>query len=227
MAENDNPNNDPPELVLEEVVEVAPDELDDDQTKFIRESADDLSEEQKETFKAVLEEEEEDTPPEKIKVKTRTPKKKGEKTTPEPEGEDDDEVDLDDEAAIGKVVKKELKPIQDRQDAQDKRSQKLADASAVDSYIRENPEFSRYRANALRYMKTHVDLVASDAFHIVSSEDQQKIGAEKEREAVKKVEEAQSPGTTVRKPKAGEKDWSKATRKEMDAKKAEILEHRE
>ncbi len=220
-GEDNNPPNDPPELVLDEVVEVAPDKLDEDQTKFIREKADDLTDEQKETFKDVLEEEE-GKPPEEIEVRTRTPKKKKKETTPEPE--DDDDVDPEDEEAIGKVVKKEIKPLQDQLDAQTKRSQKLADEGEVDAFIRDNPEFSKYRANALKYMKAHPSLVASDAIGIVSSQDQQKIGAKKEREATQKAEESRSPGSSARKPKAGEIDWSKASRKEVAAKKQEILD---
>lgn len=223
-GKDDNSNNDPPELVLDEVVEVAPDKLDDDQTKFIRENVDDLSDEQKETFKGVLEEEE--PPPEEVEVQTRTPKeKKSKKVTPEPEDEDD-EVDPDDQAAIGKAVKKEIRPLQDQMDAQTKRSQTLADAGEVDSYIRDNPEFSKYRANALSYMKTHPSLVAEDAIRIVSSKDQQKIGAQKERDAAKKAEETQGGGSSARKPKAGKIDWDTASAKDVAAKKAEILDQR-
>jgi len=220
--DNDNPNDNPPELVLDEVVEVTPDKLSDDQTTFLQENVDDLSDEQKEVFKDVLKKEE-DATPEEIEVETRASKKKTKKTTTEPKLTDD-EIDPDDEATIGKVVKRELKPIEDRQDAQDKRSQGLADAAGVDSFIRDNPEFSKYRANALKYMSVHTNLVAGDAMHIVSAKDQQQIGAQKEREAVKKAKETASPGSTARKPKAGKVDWSKASQKEMDAKKAEIVD---
>lgn len=223
----DDPKDSPPELVLDEVVDVAPDELDDDQTTFLRENVDDLSDEQKETFKDVLKKEE-DALPEEIDVETRTPKiKKTKKTTPEPsDDDDDDEVDPDDEAAIDKVVKKQLKPLQDQVDAQNKRSQTLTDATQVDSYIRDNPEFGKYRANALKYMIAHPSLVAEDAFRIVSSKDQQKIGAEKEREATKKAKDTQGGGSSARKPKAGKVDWGAATPEELAEKKAEILDQR-
>ncbi len=207
-------NNDSPELVLSEVAEVAPDDLSDEQTTYLQENVDDLSDEQKETFKDALEkkEDDDDVDPEDVEPETRTtpkPKKK--------EIDEDDEIDPDDEARINKAVAKQLKEagVGDTKDQLE-----------VDNFIRSKPEYSKYRANALKYMKAHPSLVARDAVRIVSADDQQKMGARKEREASKKVKDTQGGGSSVRKPVDGKTDWGKATPEEMAAKKAEVLGHR-
>jgi len=70
------------------------------------------------------------------------------------------------------------------------------------------------------------NIPAQNIMAIVASKDQQKIGAQKERKAIKKAKDTQGGGATFRKPKSGEKDWSKASSEEVDAKKAEILNRR-
>lgn len=216
----------PTELVLEEVVEVAPDKLSEEQTTYLRENTDDLSDDQKETFKDVLEDkEDEDVDPDDVKVQTRVPKKK--KTdAPDDDDDEDDETDPEDKATIDKRVDSKLKPMQDRLDAQDKRSQKVANEVEVDAYIRDNPDFKKYRGVILKHMKhpDYSNVPASSIAAIVSAEDQQKIGAKKEREATEKARDTQSPGTTVRKPSAGEIDWSKAKPEDVAAKRQEILD---
>ncbi len=200
------------ELVLDEVVEVAPDDLSEEQSKYLQENADDLTDEQKETFKETLEKKEEEEEEEDVEPRTRFKPKKPK------EGEEEEDVDDEDEKLIGKVVDQRLKQagVGD-----------VKDQSEVDAYIRENPEYSKYRANALKYMKAHPTLVAEDAVLIVSGTDQQKIGAKKERDAVKKTKETKSGGSSARKPKGGGKDWGEATPAEMAAKKAEIHNRRE
>jgi hypothetical protein len=227
MPEENTPN-DPPKLVLDEVVDVPVDDLDDNQKTFLRESTDDLTDEQKETFKGVLEEEEEEevVDPTKVKVKTRVKTKKP-KVVEEDEGDEEDgDVDPDDEKTIGKVVKTAIKPIEDKLDAQTKRSQKLADEAEVDAHIRDNPEYKKYRGVILKYMKhpSYDNIPAASVAAIVSAEDQQKIGAKKEREAAEKVKETQGGGSSSRKPEGGKIDWDKATPKEMAAKRQEILD---
>ncbi len=213
---NDNSNNEPQPLVLEEVVDVAPEDLDDDQKTFIQENADDLSDEQKETFKDVIEEEEEPAP-EDVEPETRT--KPIEK--PEKKEEEEEEVDPDDEAAIGKVVDKRLGQV-----TEDLRTTK--DQMEVDAFIRDNPDYSKYRTLALKYMKNSAygNIPAHNIMAIVAGKDQQKIGAKKEREAEEKAKDTQGGGTSVRKPKGGGVDWGKASTKEVDAKKAEIFDRR-
>ena len=69
-------NNNPPELNLEEVVEVAPEELSDDQKTFLEENKGDLSDEQAEKFGITKEEEEKPINVDDITPETRTKVKK-------------------------------------------------------------------------------------------------------------------------------------------------------
>ena len=214
MPDDNNSNDNSPELVLSEVAEVAPDDLSDEQTTFLQENADDLSDEQKETFKDALEKKDDDVDPEDVEPETRTTPKPKKKETDDSE---DDDIDPDDEARINKVVAKQLKEagVGDTKDQLE-----------VDNFIRSKPEYSKYRVNALKYMKAHPSLVARDAVRIVSADDQQKMGARKEREASQKVKDTQGGGSSARKPVDGKTDWGKATPEEMAAKKNEILGRR-
>jgi len=203
-------NNNPPELKLEEVIEVSPEEVSEEQKTFLQENVDNLTDEQKETFKGVLEKEEEEEEEEPQEPQTRIGTKKKE------EGEEE-EIDPDDEQMVNSIVDKKLKEagIGDTRDQLE-----------IDSVIRDNPEYSKYREKALKYMKVHPSLVAGDAMRIVTAPHQQKIGAQKEREATEKANATKGGGVTVRKPASGGKDWGKATQKEMEAKKAEIFDRR-
>jgi len=207
MTEKEEDNNNE-ELVLDDVVEVAQEDLSDEQKEFLNENVEDLTDEQKETYKDTLKEEDED--PEDVEPETRRETKKKD----DGKKDDDDDVDLEDKKAIGRVVAEQLKKA-GVGDAKDQLE--------VDSQIRENPELGKYRANALKYMKVHPNLTARDAMRIVSAEDQQKIGAQRERDAAKKAKDTQGGGTTARKPSGGGVDWSKATKEEMDAKRNEVL----
>jgi len=203
---NSQDNNDSQELNLEEVVEVEPDKLSEEQKTFLEEKKGDLTDEQAEKFGIEKGEKEEE--PEDIEPKTRAKPPKKPK-----EGEEEEEPDPDDERMVSSIIDKRLKEagIGDTQDQ-----------LQLDAFIRDNPEYSKYRVNALKYMKVHPSLVAGDAVRIVSAKDQQKIGAEKEREATENARSTQGGGMTVRTPKGAGRDWSKATAEEMDAKKNEI-----
>jgi len=208
---NDPPTDDTPELVLEDVVAVAPEDLSDEQRTFLQEHAEELSPEQKETHKETLTKEEEPDPkPEDVEPATRAIAKAKAKS-------EDDDADPEDIATIDRVVQKRLAEA-GVGDAKDQLE--------VDSYLRDNPEYGKYRANALKYMKVHPSLVARDAVAIVSAGDLQKIGAQKEREAAEKAKSTQGGGVSVRKPAGGQIDWSTATPEQMAAKKAEVLGHR-
>lgn len=206
----------PDELNLEEIVAKEPETLEDSEKTFLEENKADLSDENLEKFgleKGEGEEEEEE--PEDIEPETRTePPEK-----PEEEEEEEEEVDPDDKATITKVVKKELGQVRE-----DLRATK--DQMEVDAFIRENPEYSKYRAVALKYMQNSAygNIPAHNIMAIVAGKDQQKIGAKKEREATEKARATQGGGVSVRKPKGEGIDWSTATPKEIAAKKAEILE---
>ena len=103
-------NNDNSEITLESVVEVAPEDLSDEQKTFLSENEEDLTDEQKETFKDAItkeEEEEEDVDPKDVKPETRREIEK------KKEEEEDDDTDPNDEAMIGKVVDKKMSEISD------------------------------------------------------------------------------------------------------------------
>jgi len=153
--------------------------------------------------------------PEEITPETR--QKIEEKKKEEEEGETDPE----DEKMIGKVVDKRLDQV-----TKDLRDTK--DQMEVDSFIRSKPEFGKYREVALKYMKSpaYNNIPAHNIMAMVASKDLQKLGAQKEREAAENAKNTQSPGSTARKPTGGKTDWSKATREDIDAKKAEIFDRR-
>jgi len=212
---NDNPNDDPAEEVtLESVVDVAPEDLTDDQKTVLNENADDLTDEQKETFKDVLEKKEEPIDADEVKVETRTePKKKPEE--PEP---DEEEVDPEDEKTIGKIVDKRLGAVTD-----DLRATK--DQLEVDALLRDRPELSKYRGVILKHMKhpAYQNIPAHNIAAMVAAKDQQAIGAKKEREAADKANKTKGGGTSARKPGGGAIDWAKATPEEVAAQKNKIL----
>jgi len=200
MSEEDNT----PELVLDDVVAVEPDDLTDEHRTFLEENKADLTDEQAEKFGIEREEEEEEEEP-RIRI-APTPTKKI---------EEEEEIDPDDQKRINKIVDQRMKEA----GVGDTRNQ-----LEVDAAIRNDSELASYRDRALKYMKVHPTLVAQDALAIVSGKDREKIGAKKEREAIKRANESVGSGTSARKttPSAG-KDWSKASPEEMAAKRDEVL----
>ena len=180
-------NNNPPELILEEVIEVAPEELSDGQKTFLEENKGDLTDEQATKFGIEKGEEEEPIDTDAITPETRTEVKK-----PEPPKTEGDDVDPDDKEMVGKVVKEELGGI--REDIRETKDQ-----VEVDSYIRDNPEYSKYRAVALKFMKdpSYNNIPARNIMAMVASKDLQKIGAQKEREAIAKAKETQDRKSVV------------------------------
>lgn len=214
MIDENNNSNTPPELILDTVVEVAPDDLSDEQTAFLQENAEDLSDEQKETFKDVIKKEDGDIDPEDIKIETRT--KLPEKNKDE-EGED--EIDPDDEARINKTIDRRLKNAG---------LGAAKDQLEVDALIRSKPEMGKYRAVMLKYMANpaYSNIPAHNIASMVSAEDQQKIGAQRERDASQRAKNTQGGGNSARKPTGVKTDWSKATAEEVEAKKNEIYGRR-
>src|SRR3990167_1343847 len=204
------------ELVLEDVTAKAPDTLAENETAFIKEHVSELTDEQKETFKSVLEvkeEKKEKKEEEEVKPEYRfTPQKKEETT------EEEEEVDPEDKKVIGKVVNKELKPVRDSLEQQ---SQVLE----VDSFIVSRPEAQQYRTKMLAYMKAeHYNaLPVHVIYKIVAGDDLEKIGAEKERKAREQAEATRTDGSSARPTESGGKDWSKASKEEVAAQKAKIF----
>jgi len=205
------------ELNLEEVVAIAPEELTEEHTTFLKENVEELSDEQKTTFKDVLEAKEEE---EEVKPEYRFAKKDEEKE----EEQEDDEIDPEDKKTISKVVDKELKDVRKQLGEQQQATRNIQDQSEVDSFIASKPEAKTYRNKMLTYMKAdHYNALPAHAIYkIVAGDDLEKLGAERERQAVEKANATQTDGSSVRPTGSGGKDWSKASSADIAAKKAEI-----
>ena len=229
MTDDPNQPQDPPELTLETVIETPIEELKDDQKTFIQEHAEELSDEQRETYKEILEtkdEEEEEINPDKIEPETRGGKpisKKKEKEEPEEESEEEEEEEInpEDEKTIGKVVDRKLKDVTETL----KEVQSIKDQTEVDSFIRVRPELGKYRDVALKYMAhpAYANIPVGNIMAIVSSKDQQKLGAQKEREIQKKVNDTRQPGNPAREPGRGKFDWKNASPEDVEAQRAKVL----
>ena len=210
------PNNDP-QFNLEEVVEIAPDDLSNEQKTFLESNVDDLTDDQVATFGLKR------TPPPPVEpeVRTKPPAKKDE----EPLAPPDDEVDPEDAATIGKVVDKRLRPLQERLEQQSATIQERTDAAEVDELVREKPEFEPYRGRILAYMKhpSYSNVTALNIAKIVAGDDLMKLGAQKERDAAVEAANTKSPGGTSRKPEGGGKDWLNAPKEEFEAERARVM----
>jgi len=218
MAETNNESNDN-KLDLAEVVEVAPQDLSDTQKTFLQENTDNLSDTQKETFSDVIKKEDGDkgdkTDPDDIKVETRKEIKKEKDESDK--GDEGDDVDLDDEKTIKKVVRETL---------EEAGVGTTKDQVEVDAFIRSKPEYEKYRSAILTHMAdpSYNNIPAHRLALMVSGEDQQKIGAQRERDATKKANDTQSPGSSARKAEGETKNWATASKEEFEAKRAEVLQ---
>lgn len=210
------------EIKLEDVVEVEPDKLSEEQKTFLNENKGELTDEQREKY-SIEPDEEKPLDPSKIKIKVRTKQKKTTKPAKGGDGDGDGEgeIDPEDRATMSKVVAEETADLR-------KQNQVVRDEVELDTFIRANPEYTKYRAVALKYMKnpSHSNLPASSIMAIISAEDQQAIGAKKERETQKKVGDTQTGGNQVRTPVGGKVDWSKATPEQVEAKRVQVISRR-
>lgn len=209
------------DITLDSVIETPVEDLSDDQKSFIQDHSEELDDTQKETYKDIItpKEEEEEIDVDKVEVPTRnkiTDKKEDDSV----DDEDDDMLPADKEA-INKAVDKKMQGV----DAKLAQVQTIQDQIEVDAFIRSKPEYAKYRAVALKYMahSDYKNIPAHNIFAIVSANDAQKIGAQKEREAQKTVKATQNGGNQVRVPNGGKVDWSKATKEEMQAQKNKIF----
>lgn len=210
----------PTELNLTEVVEVAPEEVTEEQKTFLEEHKAELTPEQATKFGIEQEKKEEEIKPEEYEPETRTPaeiKKEEEKKG----DEDESEVDPEDQKTIGKVVDERMKPVTEAL----KQIQKVKDEQEVDAFLRVRPEFNKYREVMIKFVShpAYAQIPVHNIAAIVASKDLQRLGAEKERETAKKVAETKEKGGQVRKPGTGEVDWKTASKEEFEAQKAKVL----
>lgn len=206
-------NQDSP--TLESIADVPVADMSDEQKTFVKENAESLTPEQKETYKDILAPE---ATPEVIEPETRTPaqiKKDAQDI------EDDDDIDPEDAARIGKVVEKRLAPLSEVQ----KQLRDIQDSQEVDAFIRVKPEFSKYRESIIKHVQhpAYSNIPVHNIAAMVASKDLMRMGAEQEREAQRKAKETNAGGGTQRKITPGKIDWKNASKEEFEAHKARVL----
>lgn len=201
MADQDNPNQ-----ILEEILELSPDELSDDQKSVLDENKDNLTPEQSTKFGYDEKEDEEDDSfdPDKFEVKTR-------KVATD---EEDEDIDPDDKKTISKIVDRDLER---------RGLSNFGDQYAVDSYVRENPDMAKYGSAALKWMEKHPTAVVEDAIYAVAGKNLLALGAKREREAQQRAKDTQGNTTTVRKTTSSGVDWSTASKEDYEAQRAKVL----
>lgn len=129
--------------------------------------------------------------------------------------EEEDDVDEEDSKRISKIVDKQV----------GSKMTEIENKMEVQAFVAVKPEFAKYQGVILKYMNhpDYANIPVHNIAAIVALRDLIKIGAAKEREAQKKVNETKSPGQTVRKPTGGQKDWHTAPKEEFEAQKAKVL----
>ena len=161
---------------------------------------------------------EEPIDPDKVEIETRG-------TGEEPKVEYGDEVDPEDIKTIGGIVDKQTAGVrQQLQETQDKLE--------VDAYLKDNPDFAKYRPVMLKYInwvdpkdgsKPFQRLAISDVAAIAASKDLVKIGAKKERDAQAKADATKTKGSPARTPVGGRTDWQKASKDQFEAQKNKVM----
>jgi hypothetical protein len=129
----------------------------------------------------------------------------------------DDDIDPEDKARINRQIDKRLTPLQET-------IQKQNDEIEVNGYLQANPEYSKYKPVIMKYVghQAYRNIPIKNIVAIVAANDMQKIGAQKERAAQKKVAETKGGGSQQRKPAGGAVDWSKASPAEVEAQIAKV-----
>lgn len=213
------------DISFDSIAEIDVAELNEDQKAFILDNSGTLTDEQRETYKDILDGAEEDSNkqinPDDVEIKTRG---KNDSKTDDDKGDDDedDTDDSDDEKNIGKVVDKKLGDFKGSQSE----IQGIKDKQEVTEFVGDNPEFKPYRDVMLKYMAhpAYKNIPVENIAKIVAADDLQKLGAKKEREAATKAKSTQDSGRTVRDNKGGgETDWARASAEAFEKKKNEVL----
>ncbi len=230
MAEDNNNSNSSDDsgdsnanesITLDSVVEVAVTDLNDDQKTFLRDNVGELSDEQKETYKEIIEseDEKEEINPDDVEIETRTETKEEEKK--EPKSDDDEDIDPEDEKTISKVVSKELEDFRGAIDD----VQKIRDEQEVGVFINNNPDFKPYRAVILKHLAhpAYKNIPVNRIAIMVAGDDLQKIGARKEREAAARANATKDTGATARTSEGKDTDWAAASKEAFEKKKNEVM----
>lgn len=125
--------------------------------------------------------------------------------------EDDDDIDPEERERINKIVGRSV----------GSQVQQLEQKYRVDAFFSENKEFAKYKNATAKYL-SHPDykhLPINNVVAIVAAKDMQKIGAAKEREAQRRVQESSNPGTGVRQTNAGSFNWATAPKDQFEQQK--------
>jgi hypothetical protein len=207
------------EITLESVVAIEPDALTEDQKTFLEENKDQLNEEQ--SIKYGYKEEPID--PEKIEIETRDGRKvEPAKKSEDKEEEDPDLADMDpeDKKRIDKLIEKRITPVQQQLKQQN-------DEVEVNTYLLDHPEYGKYKGAILKYVAhpAYAQIPVKNIAAMVAADDMQKLGAQKEREAQKKIAETKNPGSGGKKPSGGT-DWRTAPKEDYNAKLVEVMGRR-
>ena len=206
-----------PTFELSEVIELAPEDLTEEHKVFLEEHKTELTTEQVEKFGIQVEKKEESVDDQEIETRTKVKAKEDEDVVDK--DKEDDEIDPFDAKAIKKIVNKEIDPIR-------KENQALKDQIEVDSFITSKPEYAKYKPVILKYMQhdAYSQIPVHNIAAMVASKDLMSMGAQKEREAQRKVAETKSPGNSVRTTTTG-KDWHNAPKEDFDAQRTKVMGH--
>lgn len=190
----------------------------EEQKEEVVEDLDNITEEEteeletEETPEEPSEEEEKEEPIDLDKISVETREKEDEKID---YGED---IDPDDVKTIGTIVEKQTAGVK-------KALQEAQDKLEVDQFVQDNPDFAKYKPVIMKYIQHPIynKIPVKNIAAMVASNDLLKLGAKKEREAQEKANATKTQGSMIRKPSAGETDWTKAPKSEFEKKKMEVL----
>lgn len=121
-----------------------------------------------------------------------------------------EDIDPDDVKTIGTIVEKQTASL--RKQMQDDR-----DRYEVDTFIKDNPKFEKYKPAILKHLQHEVysRIPVKNIATMLAGDDLLKMGATKEREAQAKANATKSPGDTAR-PSGGEVDYSRMPLKDFE-----------
>ncbi len=199
--QNNDGNESVEELSLENVGDWDAEDLSDGQTTFLQDNIDELTETDVDRFG--LERSSSASPPDEDEVEVRGGSEKDDGGK-EDKKEDDSDLLPDDKDEIRRIAREEAQSVRDEIVSGSR------DDQEVKSFITENPEYKDYESKITKYRKheAYSKVPIENIAIIATKQDQQKIGAQKERDAQRKASESTTPGTSTRKANGGEKDWS-------------------
>lgn len=129
-----------------------------------------------------------------------------------------EDIDPDDVAVISKVVDAQTSGVK-------KILQEAQDRAEIEEFIREKPEFAKYKPALEKYIKHPVysQIPVKNIAVMVASDELMRLGAVKEREAQVKADSTKTGGNPVRRPQGGQTDWTRASKDEFESQKRKVL----